>query len=43
MQGFIRQDSFDLAINVFTSFGYFDGSPYDIEAGRLVAVGKRPD
>jgi 2-polyprenyl-3-methyl-5-hydroxy-6-metoxy-1,4-benzoquinol methylase len=42
MRDFVRPGAFDVALNMFTSFGYFDRDAYGLNAQRLIAVGRRP-
>jgi len=42
MRDFTRPDSFDLALSMFTSFGYFDTKTQDIEVLRNVFTSLRP-
>jgi len=42
MKDFIRPDSFDLAISMFTSFGYFDSHDKNMEVLRNVRQSLRP-
>src|SRR5215469_15208621 len=42
MRAFVRPDAFDLACNLFTSFGYFDDEADDIRVLRNVLVSLKP-
>ncbi len=42
MREFVRPDAFDLVINVFTSFGYFDDKGEDVHVLRNVHRSLRP-
>jgi SAM-dependent methyltransferase len=42
MRDFVRPDSFDLALSMFTSFGYFDDQTQDIAVLRNIFASLRP-
>lgn len=42
MRDFVRPDSYDLVINYFTSFGYFDNQREDVEVLRNICRSLRP-
>ena len=42
MRDFVRPDAFDLALSMFTSFGYFDDKAEDIQVLRNVFASLRP-
>ncbi len=42
MRDFVRPDAFDLAINMFTSFGYFDDREEDLAVLRNMLASLRP-
>ena len=43
MRHFVRSDSFSLALNMFTSFGYFDDKEDDLKALRNVYQSLKPE
>src|SRR5262245_5505884 len=42
MRAFVRAEAFDAAVNLFTSFGYFDDPLDDLRVARNVAASVRP-
>ncbi len=42
MRDFVRRQSFDAAINIFTSFGFFDDADDDLRVARNVCESLRP-
>ncbi len=42
MRDFVRPDSFDLALSMFTSFGYFDDKREDLQVLRNILASLRP-
>src|SRR5262245_62252316 len=42
MRTFVRHEAFDAAVNLYTSFGYFDDPLDDLRVARNVAASVRP-